>query len=346
MTAESRRLLAIIEKQERVVSRGQALSGGLSHHALAHRLRPGGPWRQLLPGVYLTVTGTPTPAQRETAAVLYAGPQSVISGVAALRYHRLPSPAPKTIDVLVPAPVQRCSTGYVLLHRTRRLPALRYGLPCRAYASPARAAADAALWLSDLREVRAVIAGAVQSRGGCTVGELADELRAGPMRNSALLRQVLAEVSDGVRSAPEADFRQLVKTAGLPMPLFNPRLYLPSGVFLGCPDAWWPEAGLAVEVDSRQWHLNPQDWERTMDRHARFGEHAIVTLHFAPRKLRTEPAAVIAQLKNAYRAGTIRPRLPITAIPANPDAKMSVTPSRLSPAECRTHPAGSRRPPA
>src|ERR1700761_5054127 len=262
MTVESPRLLAVIERQDHVVSRGQALGSGLSHHAVAHRLRPGGPWRQLLPGVYLTVTGTPTPPQREIAAALYAGPRAVISGAAALRYHRLPSPPPEVIDVLVPAPIQRRSTAYVRLHRTRRLPAQIYELPCRAYASPARAAADAALWLSDLREVRTVIAGAVQNRGGCTVRELADELRAGPIRNSALLRQVLSEVSDGVRSAPEADPRRRVRPAGLPMPMFNPRLYLPNGVFLGCPDAWWPEAGLAVEVDSRQWHLSPQAWER------------------------------------------------------------------------------------
>lgn len=326
MAEESRRLRAVINSQSQVVSREQAL-GEMSRHALGYRLRPEGPWRRLLPGIYLTVTGAPTQQQLEMAAALYAGPQSAVTGAAALRYYGLPSPQSRVVDVLVPVLVQRRGASYVRLHRTARIPAFIYVTPRLAYAPPARAAADAALWLRDLREVRAVIAGAVQ-RGGCRPEELAQELRAGPIRHSALLRRVLAEVSDGVRSAPEAELRDLIKEASLPMPLFNPRLYLPNGTFLGCPDAWWPEAGLAVEVDSKQWHFSPEDWERTMGKHARFGEHAIVTLHFTPHQLRAEQAAIIAKLRNAYHAGTTRPRLPITAVPAPAVAGMVVTTGR------------------
>jgi hypothetical protein len=313
-----RRLLALIQRQDHVVSRQQALSSGISRHAVAYRIRPGGPWHPMLPGVYLAVTGTPTQVQREMAAVLYAGPRSVITGGAALRHHRLPAPESQVIDLLVPASVQRRSVSFVRLHRTSRLPTRVYGPQHRAYALPARAAADAALWLTDLREARAVIAGAVQSRS-CWASEIAAELDAGPTRGSALLREVVAEVSEGVRSAPEADLRDLIKRARLPLPMFNPRLYLANGTFLGCPDAWWPEAGLAIEIDSRRWHMNPKDWERTMDRHARFGEHAIVTLHFSPHKLRAEPGLVTATIRNAYKAGTTRPPLPITALSASPE---------------------------
>ena len=148
------------------------------------------------------------------------------------------------------------------------------------------------------------------------------------MRDSALLRSVLAEVSDGPGSAPEVELRDLVKKARLPMPMFNPRLYLPNGTFLGCPDAWWPEAGLAAEVESKRWHMSPESWERTMDRHARFGEHAIVTLHFTPHKLRAEPAFVITKIRNAYQAGIARPRLPITALAVSPEAGMVAATSR------------------
>jgi len=314
---EARRLLALIEAQRQVVSRAQALTGGMSPHAVAHRLRPGGPWRHLLPGVYQTSTGTPTLAQREIAALLYAGPRSVITGGSALRHYRLPAPRSDYIDVLVPQQAQRQSTADVRLHRTARLPEMVDALPLPhlRYALPHRAAADTARWMTSMREARAVIAGAVQN-GYCTVGQLTEELNAGPVRGSALLRSVLAEVGAGVRSAPEAELRELVKLAGLPQPMLNPRLYLPDGTFLGSPDAWWAEAGVAVEVDSKRWHLSPDDWERTMDRHARFGAHAIVTLHFTPHKLRAEPASVIAAMRNAYQAGIARPRLPITALPA------------------------------
>jgi hypothetical protein len=308
-------LRELIGKQDYVVSRAQARGAGLTEDALRHRLRVGGPWRVCLPGVYLTVTGSPTPVQRETAAVLYAGPRSVITGAAALRYHRLPAPERELIDVLVPVKVQRRSVSEVSLHRTARMPAWIYGPPHRRYTTPARAAADAARWMVDLREARAVIAGSVQN-GAATLSEVEEELRAGPIRGSGLLRVVLTETRDGARSAPEAELRVLIKKAGLPMPLFNPELFLPSGEFLARPDAWWPDAGVAIEIDSRRWHMNPDAWERTMDRHTRLGEHAIVTLHFTPHKLRSDPAFVMTKMANAYRSGIARPRLLITAVPA------------------------------
>jgi hypothetical protein len=309
------RLRVLIERQDYVVSRRQALACGLSHNALSHRLRRGGPWQPLLPGVYLSVTGTPTLVQKEMAAILYGGSRTVITGVAALRHHRMPAPDSEIIDILIPAARKRQSVSYVVAHRTMRMPKLVHSTPQRNYAPPARAAADAARWLTDLREVRAVVAGAVQSRR-CTVAELTQELRLGGIRYSALLRSVLAEAGEGVRSAPEAELRGLIRQAGLPMPLFNPRLYLPDGTFIAQPDAWWPEAGVAIEVDSKRWHFQADDWEHTMDRHSDLGQYAIVTLHFTPHKIRTDPAFVIKRMTNAYHSGIARPRLPIKAVPA------------------------------
>jgi hypothetical protein len=116
-----------------------------------------------------------------------------------------------------------------------------------------RAVADTVRPLTELREVRAVVADAVQM-GRCTVGQLAEELRIGPVKGSAMFRSVLAEVADGIRSTAEGDLRDLIGTARLPMPLFNPSLY-DGDLFLGKPDGWWPDAGVAGEVDSREWHL-------------------------------------------------------------------------------------------
>ena len=301
------------------MSRAQALHAGLSRHAISYRLRGGGPWRLLLPGVYLTLPGAPTQAQRETAAVLYAGPRSVITGAAALRFYEfrlLPAQAGTVVDVLIPAPSRRTSTGCVRVHRTSHMPAMRVAGPsARLYAPPARAVADTARWLTDLREVRALVGDAVQNRH-CAIAQLADELRAAGKANSALLRRVIAEVTDGVRSAPEAELRDLIIKARIPLPLFNPRLYLPNGNFIACPDGWWPEAGVAIEVDSRRWHMAPEDWERTMTRHSSLGQYGIVTLHVTPHQLRTDPASFLRKAANAYKAGIARPRLNILTLPA------------------------------
>jgi hypothetical protein len=176
---------------------------------------------------------------------------------------------------------------------------------------------DTARWLTDLREVRALVGDAVQDRH-CAVAQLADELRAGGTPNGALLRKVIAEATDGVRSAPEAELRDLIIKARMPLPLFNPRLYLPSGTFIACPDAWWPDAGVAIEIDSRQWHMAPDDWERTMTRHSDLGQYGIVTLHVTPHQLRAAPAPFLRKAANAYKAGTARPRLDILTLPAAP----------------------------
>jgi hypothetical protein len=306
-----------MEKQAHVVTRAQALRGGLSHHAVSHRLRAGGSWQPLLPGVYLTVTGKPTQRQRDVAAVLYGGTYAVISGLAAVRHHRMQGPETDSVDLLVPARRQCRSVSYVVVHRTTRMPELVAGSPQASYALPARAVADAARWQTELREVRALVTGAVQTRR-CTLDELSAELGNGPRQDSRLFRAVLSEVADGVLSAPEAELRDLIIEAGLPLPLFNPWLYLADGTFIGRPDAWWPAAGVAVEVDSKRWHFWEDDWERTMDRHSDFGQYSIVTLHFTPHKIRSEAATVMRRMVNAYNSGIQRPCLPIKAVPARP----------------------------
>ncbi len=180
------------------------------------------------------------------------------------------------------------------------------------YALAARAVADAVRGKTDVRSVSALVADAVQ-RGACTVQQLADELRAGPKQGSAALRAALEEVAAGVRSVAEGDLRKLIMRGGLPKPLYNPRLYAGDD-FLAQPDAWWPDAGVACEVDSREWHLSPEGWERTQARHARMTAHGILVLHYAPRRIRSDSAAVVTELKAALATGRQRPQLPIRAI--------------------------------
>lgn len=291
----------LLAYQRGVVSRPQALSMGITPAGLRHRYRSGGPWQRLLPGIYLTSTGEPSTAQLQTAALVYAGPSSVITGPAALRWYGLGTRETRWIDVLVPAARQCPSRAFVTIHRTWRLPhAETQDLAVR-YAPVARAVADTVLGLSTRSEVRAVVASAVQ-RDRCTIAELAAELAQGPKRGSMLFRSVLAEVRDGVRSPAEADFRDLIRKSGLPQPLFNPRLML-NGRLLAVPDAWWPEAAVAVEIDSREWHLGPDDWEQTMRRHDRLIAVGIRAIHVSPRQVRTEPTRILQDLADALRVG-------------------------------------------
>ncbi|MGH3303768.1 MAG: hypothetical protein ACRDOK_19235 [Streptosporangiaceae bacterium] len=297
--------------QRGVLSRTQALQCGITPNGVQHRLRRRGPWQRLLPGVYLTATGQPTWEQQQIAALLHAGPDGLITGQAALLNYRLLRSVPRVVDVLVPLQRQCTGSGFVRLHRTRRMPTSAFCDGPIRFAPPERAVADTARALADLVAARAVVASAVQ-RGQCTVAQLAAELRDGPIRGSANLRAVLDEVIAGIRSVPEGDLRRLIIRAALPQPLYNPKLYV-GEVFLAQPDAWWPEYGVAVEVDSREWHLSPADWEQTMARHRRMCAAGAIVVHVSPRQLRDQAAQLEADLAAALRAG--RPLPAITTRP-------------------------------
>jgi hypothetical protein len=144
---------ALLAKQHGVLTRAQALGFGLSPAVLRHRLREGGPWQILLPGIYLASTGSATVGQREMAALLYAGPGSVMTGPAALGRHAIGAPVGHFVDVLVPAQRRRRDIGFVRLHRTTRMPAGVCSSGAVRYAPPARAVADAARLLRDIRDV-------------------------------------------------------------------------------------------------------------------------------------------------------------------------------------------------
>jgi len=303
----------ILSRQLDVIARRQALASGVTDNALRHRLRAGGPWQKLLPGVYLAVTGAPTIAQQEMAGMLYAGSTSVITGLAALRHHRIRAPAAEFIDVLMPASRRRRDAAFVRLHRTTLMPRRIWQFGPLRYALPARSVADAVRGLTSLRDVRAIVADAVQ-RGSCQLQDLNVELKAGPNIGSALLREALTDVSDGIRSAAEGDLKDLLATSGLPMPLFNPMVFA-GDTFVAKPDGWWPEFGVAVEVDSKEWHLSPQDHARTLERQRRMGRYGIVVLPFTPTQIRTQPAGVIAEIRAALESARGRPPLSLRTIP-------------------------------
>lgn len=307
-------LADLLDTQHGILTRRQARDCLVTEGMLRQLLRSAGPWQVLLPGVYQTWTGPQGLAHRQVAALLYAGPDSMITGSSALSTYGIKIPYTEQVDVLVPTRRQRAGHAFARLHRTARMPSEVCTSGIIRYAPPARAVADAVREMARIADVRAVVAGAVQNRK-CSLEMLVAEAGAGPVRGSALLRQVIAEVTGGVRSVVEAEFRDLIIGARLPLPMFNPRLFA-GDRFIAQPDCWWPDAGVAAEVDSREWHLSPGDWERTLARHALMSAHGIVVLHVTPRQIRAQRAQVAANLRAALEAARGRPALPVTAVPA------------------------------
>jgi hypothetical protein len=304
----------LIQTQDGAVTYQQLDALGLHRSTLAYRMRNEGPWQRVLPGVCLTQTGAPTVQQKARAALLYAGAHAMLTGCEALVRHGLRRiPPDHDVHVLVPDGSQKSSTGFVVIERTVRLPAAveRFGLPC---APVARAVFDAGRRQRDQSAVTALVAEATQ-RGKCRLEELIAEVRDGQVRGSGLVRHALADAVAGVRSAAESEARTLVRRGRLPEPLWNHDLYLTDGTFIACPDGWFAKQGVALEIDSREFHLDPEGWERTLHRHRAMSSFGILVVHVTPRQMRREPEGILRHL-----AGTLEsapgPRVPIIAVPA------------------------------
>jgi hypothetical protein len=286
---------------------------GLTRSTIAHRCRPGGPWRRLAPGIVKLDNGPVTRTDRRRAALLHAGDGAVLTGLDALELHgmrRMPSPS-GPVHVLVPGERRRGGSGLALVERTDRLPS---ALPGRWPLAPiARAALDAARRLTVRDETRALLAEVVQ-RSRCTPAELNAELARGSGRGTRLPREVLLGISDGVRSAAEADARAIAERSGVPAPLWNAKLYDRYGRFLAMPDAWFDGVGMAWEIDSREFHLSPADYERTLERRSAMTAEGIVVLHTLPKKLKQGTDAM-AELRRTYATAARRPRPQVIAIP-------------------------------
>lgn len=305
---------ALAARQHNCLSLEQLQSVGVAASTVAHRTRPvGGTWQRLLPGTVLLHRGTPTPAELIAAAGLYTGAGAVLTGLTSLRLQGLRRvPVTSKVHVLVPEPRRRTSTGYVVCERSERMPTpiMVGGAPC---APIPRALVDASRHVEDLSSVRALTAEAVQRRlaaGSALLGEI----REGQRRRTARIRLVGEEIVGGIRSAAEAEVRQFLTSSGFPHALWNHDLLTPQGHFIGCPDAWFDEAGVALEVDSREWHLDPTGWERTQQKRARFARFGVPTIPVTPRRLRHERESLATDIWGALRQAATSPRPDVLAV--------------------------------
>jgi hypothetical protein len=300
-----------------VIAARTLIALGVPESTVYERCRDGGPWQRLLPGIVLLTTGHPTADQIVVAALLYAGPDAVVTGLEACRrlgIRRGPQNR-GAVALLIPHTRQLRTTTVATVERTRRLPCpvVRGGVRL---APAARAVIDAARRIRSERDIAELVADAVQHRH-CTVEELAAELRACASRGSATPRRVLRGVSAGARSAAELDARKLVRRSGLPEPWWNAEVYGPDGRLLGIVDAWWDDIAFGWEINSFAWHLSPADYARETAKAARFGAAGVPVLPTLPRRLTSDADAVLTELVDAHGHAASRPRPRVRGVPVS-----------------------------
>ncbi|MET9554865.1 hypothetical protein [Streptomyces sp. NPDC006645] len=322
--------------RSRVLSAAQLREHGVGAARAAARCAPGGPWQQLLPGVFLLRQGPPTGEERLRGALLYAGRRpapgaargnvpaqpaesvvptdaAMITGLAALTLHGLAAAPALTalphIDVLVPRTRRLRSTGFVRIVRAHALPAAERvtGLPV---APVARALADAVAGLTDAAAVRRLLTEAVRA-AHCEPAAVVRELgQARLLGRPHVVAAVDALLAAG-RALAEGRLYEMVRTYGLPEPVWNVDLRLPGGPHLGGLDAYWPDHAVAVELDTRapRHGRTPQDdieWSRCARKREHLERLGIAVVHLTPGKLRDSPELQATVVRTALLAAADR----------------------------------------
>jgi hypothetical protein len=306
----------ILSRQHGILTRTQLLANGIDDRTMTRRVRQG-EWQRPAPGLYSVTPGRLSAEQRRLGAALYLRGECQITGPSALHWYGFRyAPASDRVHALVDHAVHRRSTGFIAVMRTHEMDPRARDAEGYRVVSPARAVVDTARILGDLNDVRAVMSEAVQSRHA-DLTTLAAELRRAKRSRTALANHVLEEITDGARSAPEAQLRALILgCATLPPVLWNPVLIGPSGARLPSPDAYVPDAGIAIEVDSVQHHSSGEDFQRTLDRGNELSRHGIVVLHFTPAEIRRSSRRVLRVVEAAVRERMLNPVVvPVTAVP-------------------------------
>lgn len=275
----------------------QARQAGLSDEQIRFRIRIGR-WERILPGVYRICGVADSWDQRAWAAHLWAGPGSVLWGAAAARKLGLRGfdSAPVEVAVVgdkrhrdVPFKVHRCD------EHLRDEVTLVDGLP-----------------VTSIKRTLLTLAGQRHPRArGAMDQALAEHLTSleemwlfhdqewtRGRRGIAILRAWLRERTPGLaptESELEDALWTIVHEAGLPLPLRQHAVVLPSGPIRF--DLAYPHLRLAIEGDSYGWHGDRDAFERDRRRDAEAATAGWLVLRFTWAQIRFDRAYVATTIR-------------------------------------------------
>lgn len=283
----------VADAQAGLLSRAQALGGGLSRAAVEHRLVTGR-WVRALPGVYRTFTGEPSPLANAWAAVLHAGAGASLDAAPSLWLAGVTQQPPPLWPVLVPMHRRVVSQAGSPVTVSRRL-----GAWAHPSASPPRLRVESAVLratelCSTAEQVVDAVVLATSSRR-TTAARLAAEARAWPrLRWRALLDQLVSEVEDGVASPLERRWRTDVEIAhALPRGRRNVAVVIAGRRRYR--DLRYDPFGVVVELDGRMAHPTGAAF-RDRERDNAAARSLELALRYGWREVSGDPCGCAAEL--------------------------------------------------
>ena len=245
-----------------------------------------GALHRVFPAVLSVVHPLVEPWAAETAALLYAGDNAVLSHETAAAVWGWPSPS-FVVITLIGRKVE--SQPQLRQHRVKAVDIrdlrIHHGFPVT---SPARTLIDCATGpgidrlLNEARALKLVTDSEIQR---------AMERCPGRKGVKALRALLEAEKESGfTRSEAERVLKRIVRESGIERPIFNTYV---KGVEV---DAYWPAHNLVIEVDGYQTHGHYQAFQRDRAKANRLVSAGFVVLRFTWHQLTQRPMQVVAEI--------------------------------------------------
>lgn len=305
-TAEVTDLFA---RQHAVASREQLLRAGLTARQVEH-LIASGVAVIVHPAVY-RLAGAPATDLSNYIAVCLCRDYVVLSHQTAGRFHGLRRLGPdRRVHVTIPG-AERAELGDTVVHRcfaldeadvwTRpdgiRLATVERTIFDLAATRPAEA-------------IESMIEQALHE-GWTTLGRLrsvGERLRKKGRTGSARFNEVLSSRGQdpAVASDLERRFDRAVRDAGLPIPLRQSPVELPSGITIH-PDFYWPNHRLVVEIDHIAWHGGRADRARDSNRDRAYRRLGLTVLRFNDAEITCRLTEVVVDVAGALRTAEVHP---------------------------------------
>jgi very-short-patch-repair endonuclease len=289
--ATSPSILALLRRQDGLITCRQAEEHGLPARTLRQRAEVDG-WNAVAPRVYLAGGHRFTERARVRAAGLWAGDDAAVSGPAAAWWHGMLERAPQEIGVTVPRHRGKRGSSGVRVRRRDLHPADRVRVDELTVTGRALTALETAIAVPDgsgfldralqkhvpFAQVYGAYCRNMGARGGAEVAAL------------------LTAAADRAASAAERILLRLLREAGI------------SGWRLGLPFQGWlidlafPDARIAVEIDSWAWHTDVERFRNDRRKGNALVRGGWVVLRFTWHDLTNRPGYVVAEIRAALLA--------------------------------------------
>jgi very-short-patch-repair endonuclease len=253
----------LFRRQDGLVSRAQAIAGGLSASAIG-RLLAGGLWTLAAPGVYLSAAHRWTTRARIRAGALWLGGTATLIGVGAAWWWRLWDEPPEVLRFAVP-PERRVRSRPGLRVVRRALEArFRTTIDGVSIASRAYAVVDAAAELGLRRGAELMDRALLSDRVTLEGLRRAHHARLG-RPGSAVVARLLVLAAGGARSEAERRLHGLLGCGRVTGWLADHRVVVP-GYGVAVLDLAFPAARVLVEVDGWAYHRDLPAFRRDQGR--------------------------------------------------------------------------------